>query len=253
MLRGALLETWWQFTPVMAHLSASSSEPLLRGRGGGIELASRGCCRRTSSGSERTCVSSVTSPNSDDQRSMCCTPGRCLGELREVEHGDLAVLLPPGVAFLLELLSPPTLLLGHPPARRELPLLEEVADRPAVRGEAPSASPRANRERPRPRSGAAGPEVTAATCRGRPARGLQEPSPARARHVDADGSLRRRRPSAGPRGSSARAVVGVLLALHLERDPARGSRPCAGSRRSAGSRGRACTTCRRRSRSSPGR
>ena len=56
-------------------------------------------------------------------------------ELREVEERDLAVLLPPGVALLPELLAALPLLLGHPRALREIPLLEEVAHRPAVRGE----------------------------------------------------------------------------------------------------------------------
>ena len=144
-------------------------------------------------------------------------------ELREVEERDLAVLLLPGVALLLELLAPPALLVGHARRRRERPLLEEVADRPAVRGE-PLQLLLARGRRPRP-------------PRGRPARRRRRPTAAAPpaafrnprRSVPVQSIVHRRPPCRIAQAPNAERRTcealrhgrgRVLLALHLERHPA---------------------------------
>ena len=250
-LRGALFEMWAARTPVFAIASARRSRYLF----------DDGCEGSKSPGrvsppelrlQELRIVRDVPEVAREEVHLRDAGVG-VARELREVEERDLAVLLPPGVALLPELLAPLPLLLGHPRALRELPLLEEVADRPAVRGE-PLQLLLARRRGGRRRARARAAETATAAAAAPPA-ALQEPATSQrghrpvvpsassgACHPDDSVVLKRRRPSAARRGSSG------PPSSRPPRPPSRatpspGSRPCAGSRRSSGSRGRACTTC----------
>ena len=132
----------------------------------------------------------------------------------------LAVLPPPGLALLAELLLPLLLLLGHPRALRELPLLEEVAHRPAVRGEPLQLLLARGSLGGRPPGGQ---DRRGRDCgHGRAARGLDEPAPVGARHVDAHRALRERViRTVSSRGTATGQVPRDPPGLRIPRRPAR--------------------------------
>ena len=132
-LRGALFEMWAARTPVFAIASARRSRYFFDDGCEGSKSPGRVCPPELRL-QELRIVRDVPEVAGEEVHLRDAGVG-VARELREVEERDLAVLLPPGVALLLELLAALPLLLGHPRAPRELPLLEEVAHRPAVRGE----------------------------------------------------------------------------------------------------------------------
>ena len=129
MLRGALLDTWWQLTPVLAMRSVSCPSHFFEDAAAGsnsqfsLVRPSRVVVTLTNM------LSSVTSPNSDDHRSIFRTPGN----LSMVNCGKSSSVISPYFFFIASAeaaaVAVPTRL------RRRRATLEERANRVRVGGD----------------------------------------------------------------------------------------------------------------------
>ena len=123
MSRGALLEMCWHLVPVAAILSASFSEPLLAGGAGRVELLRDARRVPTKTGTSTYMLSSATSPNRPEKRSMWVTPGK----VSLVNCGKSSMVISPYFFFISS---------AGAVAAEAGAALEELTEGPGVGGDA---------------------------------------------------------------------------------------------------------------------